>query len=390
MKNIHVIPTDKPRKYKGGKVSTFTAVSSMMPTESVYNIYITNDEEIKEGDWVYNIVSKTKFKAPKQLIDLINDSNVTLTANKKIILTTDQDLIKDGVQAIDDEFLEWFFKNPSCESVEVESMVNMIQFTPREFIYKIIIPKEELKTSEEWQKQFSNTKVLDPDGWDRKNYKYSWFEEKITLAEYNTRLYGSTVYSIIPKEQQKKHIIDMMEKDQELGLYDIFNDEKRQGVKDLIDTHKQYFYCSDRLELDENERCVTQCDHCAGKHKQRLEKYSERFDTDKYEIGNPDTWGQRIIDKHKQDDENYLDSFGVTKTQFEVYRNFNKQETLEEAVNAFKKTDVYINEIKQKQERSYSEEDLFKILLDFVAFPHEHMEPRGSIIERYLKELKNK
>jgi hypothetical protein len=22
------------------------------------------------------------------------------------------------------------------------------------------------------------------------------------------------------------------------------------------------FYCSDRLELDENERCVTQCDHC--------------------------------------------------------------------------------------------------------------------------------
>jgi hypothetical protein len=36
----------------------------------------------------------------------------------KIILTTDQDLIKDGVQAIDDEFLEWFVKNPSCEEVE--------------------------------------------------------------------------------------------------------------------------------------------------------------------------------------------------------------------------------------------------------------------------------
>jgi hypothetical protein len=38
---------------------------------------------------------------------------------KKIILTTDQDLIKDGVQAIDDEFLEWFTNNPSCEEVEV-------------------------------------------------------------------------------------------------------------------------------------------------------------------------------------------------------------------------------------------------------------------------------
>jgi hypothetical protein len=67
-----------------------------------------------------------------------------------------------------------------------------------------------------------------------------------------------------------------------------------------------------------------------------------------------------------------------------------KQETLEEVVNNFKKTDVYINEIKQEQERMYSEEDLFKILLDFVAFPHDHMESRGSIIERYLKELKKK
>jgi hypothetical protein len=47
------------------------------------------------------------------------------------------------------------------------------------------------------------------------------------------------------KEQQKKHIIDMMEKDQELGLYDIFNDEKRQGVKDLIDTHKQKLEVTD-------------------------------------------------------------------------------------------------------------------------------------------------
>jgi hypothetical protein len=33
-------------------------------------------------------------------------------------LTTDQNLIK-RVQAINDEFLEWFVKNPSCEEVEV-------------------------------------------------------------------------------------------------------------------------------------------------------------------------------------------------------------------------------------------------------------------------------
>jgi hypothetical protein len=44
----------------------------------------------------------------------------------------------------------------------------------------------------------------------------------------------------------------------------------------------------------------------------------------------------------------------------------------------------------EKEQKVYSKEDLFKILLDFVAFPHHDMEPRGSIIERYLNELSKK
>ncbi|CAB4136440.1 hypothetical protein UFOVP309_7 [uncultured Caudovirales phage] len=63
---------------------------------------------------------------------------------KKIILTTDQDLIEDGVQAIDDEFLEWFVKNPSCESVETEIVEYGFDEVPI-CIYKISIPKEEPK-----------------------------------------------------------------------------------------------------------------------------------------------------------------------------------------------------------------------------------------------------
>jgi hypothetical protein len=52
----------------------------------------------------------------------------------------------------------------------------------------------------------------------------------------------------------------------------------------------------------------------------------------------------------------------------------------------------YLEQAKEmeKEEKGYSKEDLFKILLDFVAFPHHDMEPRGSIIERYLNELSNK
>lgn len=50
------------------------------------------------------------------------------------------------------------------------------------------------------------------------------------------------------KEQQKKNIIDMMEADEELGLYDVFNHEKRRGVRDLIDSQKQ---------TDENGKPIT-------------------------------------------------------------------------------------------------------------------------------------
>ena len=48
------------------------------------------------------------------------------------------------------------------------------------------------KTSQEWQEENMKTIVLDPDGWDRTNYQYSWFEEQITLEEYNSRVFQST------------------------------------------------------------------------------------------------------------------------------------------------------------------------------------------------------
>lgn len=86
MKNIHLISTD---------------------------IYITSDEEIEERDWFYDL--DTKYVKIKQSWE---NSHLDFNS-KKIILTTDQDLINDGVQSIDNEFLEWFDKNPSCENVEV-------------------------------------------------------------------------------------------------------------------------------------------------------------------------------------------------------------------------------------------------------------------------------
>jgi hypothetical protein len=56
-----------------------------------------------------------------------------------------------------------------------------------------------LKTSEEWAVDFDST-VYDPDGWDRHNFEYSWYEERITWAEFMKRAMRS---SLIPKEGPK-------------------------------------------------------------------------------------------------------------------------------------------------------------------------------------------
>jgi hypothetical protein len=150
MKNIFLIPTDKPSKIffnhnKGFEKYQFSKepfVNGLTNTSN-QNIFITNSEEIKEGDW---FITKTndvlKVQKPEKSYEPIG---------KKIILTTDQDLIKDGVQAIDDEFLEWFVKNPSCEEVKtklVEFEVDMglgDSWVEYGNYYKIIIPKEEPK-----------------------------------------------------------------------------------------------------------------------------------------------------------------------------------------------------------------------------------------------------
>jgi len=76
--------------------------------------------------------------------------NTEITKIFKIILTTDTKLIKDGVQAIDDEFLEWFVKNASCEEVKVDKAEHGIYKDDvyyklsNKIFYKIIIPKEEV------------------------------------------------------------------------------------------------------------------------------------------------------------------------------------------------------------------------------------------------------
>lgn len=62
--------------------------------------------------------------------------------------------------------------------------------------------KDDIKlTSEEWNKKLCKKLgvlniIVDPDGWDRNNYQYSFCEELITKKEFNNRLMKSTIMGL--------------------------------------------------------------------------------------------------------------------------------------------------------------------------------------------------
>jgi len=154
MKNIHILPTDKPSRLLFLIDKGFVLTSYPYTNNSTHNIFITSDEEIKKGDWFFRNGSIHKcFKVHKTDIEFLTSvDSVYCGSNtfwekmycKKIILTTDPDLIKDGVQEIPDEFLEWFVKNPSCEEVEIKLSLDykLDKFGNAFWGYDIIIPKE--------------------------------------------------------------------------------------------------------------------------------------------------------------------------------------------------------------------------------------------------------
>jgi hypothetical protein len=220
MKNIHLLPTDKPSSY---------VTNYMEKIMQWQNIYITSAEEIKEGDWLFSSKTNNIFKADSieylESHNMIEDFDKSFYINskysKKIILTTDQSL--DGVQAIDDEFLEWFVKNPSCESVEVAKEPLIIKGEADYFNYdngtklntnvgkyQIIIPQEEPKfvTVEEAAEMHLNSGKIPNDyksfiegaKWQQEN-SYSQEDMKNAFKVGFSIGYGSDVHAIDEKNR---------------------------------------------------------------------------------------------------------------------------------------------------------------------------------------------
>ena len=95
MKNIHVLPTSQASKlYKVKDKLYFEEYPHKSVNAGNQNIYIINDKEIKFNDFITDGYLVWQWK-----------DNSSLLGRKKVILTTDQDLIADGIEQISEDVL---------------------------------------------------------------------------------------------------------------------------------------------------------------------------------------------------------------------------------------------------------------------------------------------
>jgi hypothetical protein len=192
MQNLFLVPTEKPSRLRYNLSNQIVLIKESYRAnygeEANQQLYITSDEEIKKDDWVFVegqlAPQKARGVLPNGDIECANGIDYVGRKTKKIILTTDQDLIADGVQAIDDEFLEWFVKNPSCDFAHV---IKNPFHEPTIYRYKIIIPQEQPKPTPTENAPIKNGDVYDigrtVNGVSRflfLNEKWYYFEERLS------------------------------------------------------------------------------------------------------------------------------------------------------------------------------------------------------------------
>jgi hypothetical protein len=152
MKNIHIIPTNnKSNLFEwDGELRLgdygFNYIESEDSVCANRHLYITCDDSINCGDFhLFLLLNKIK-RADKKIHQDITE--------QKIILTTDPQLIKQGVQPIPDDFINWLISNP-CDYTEVKKIPTN---NPKLFFYKLIVFEEakideEAKSKEFWSEE---------------------------------------------------------------------------------------------------------------------------------------------------------------------------------------------------------------------------------------------
>lgn len=122
MRNIYVLPTDKPsrlyhweQKLRLGELTTAPKSLGMINQ----HIHITSDENVEFLDFYITKITDSRGERT-DVGQRLDRENSDYSKCSKIVLTTDKTLIENGVQSIDGEFLKWFIKHSDCEYLELE------------------------------------------------------------------------------------------------------------------------------------------------------------------------------------------------------------------------------------------------------------------------------
>jgi hypothetical protein len=258
MKNIYVLPTDKPSRFFITNEDEYGFrehyAPDTMQTIKCMNIHITSEEEIKVGDWFIHPDSSCFDKECKEVsiggyeilqvikVDknfIYHSAMMAIHKNKnikKIILTTDQDLIENGVQAIEDEFLEWFVKNPTCEYAPI--------------ITTIVNNKSDYKTNigfELWRKEEHKQKS-----------PVEWLESRITTLipdDIGSQLmFKNNIKKAKEMEENQQKLLSASwaksrEQTREVSMHIGF----ASGFMNGLECYEDYYSELDKTELDEDE-----------------------------------------------------------------------------------------------------------------------------------------
>lgn len=152
-RNLYLIETDKPSRLQLQMNGEYHLENGQtIALKSFRHIYITDDSKIQEGDYGIGFAHGIQgvgrgYYVFKQDGTSSGKLNALCEGSKKVIMTTDLKLIEDGVQSIDDEFLEWFVAHPSCEYIQTTelSFFNGDTGESGHYKYEIIIPQEKPK-----------------------------------------------------------------------------------------------------------------------------------------------------------------------------------------------------------------------------------------------------
>lgn len=142
MGNLFMLPTENLTQIGISKITNRVTYNKNKHDTLAWfnnqNLYITSDEEPQNNEWcLVDDKEVEKYCVP-----------LSKHRYRKIVLTTDEKLIKEGIQSIETSFLVWFTNNSDCKFVEVKREIKKEYVDDQDAygydvpVYKIPIPNE--------------------------------------------------------------------------------------------------------------------------------------------------------------------------------------------------------------------------------------------------------